>query len=196
MTDAPQKAAAAMTERQRKWFATVQANFETRSGRPLADWLEIMKACPETTSGKRSAWLRSQYGLGANHAAYLLSRMPGAAGWDDSEALKAALWKDAGSLTLHDAVIAAASGLEGLVVSERKSFTSLSKDVQFAAMRPSKGGKALLGLKLEPEASPRLTAPTRREAWSERLTAVVELSDPSEVDAEIADLLRRAYARG
>ena len=76
------------------------------------------------------------------------------------------------------------------------SATPFSRSVQFAAARPLKGGRALLGLKLEPQASDRLSAPARRESWSERLTAVVELGSPAEVDAEIERLMALAYARG
>ncbi len=187
-----------MTERQKKWFATVQANFEKQTGKPVEAWVEILKSCPDTTSGKQSAWLREAYGIGVNHAAYIIScaDTSGGPGWDDPEGLRAALWKDGGSEAILRALETAAGRLEGVVVGQRKAFTSFSRSVQFAAARPLKGGKLLLGLKLEPEASERLSAPARKESWSERLTAVVELGSPADVDAEIERLMARAYARG
>ena len=187
-----------MTERQKKWFATVQANFEKQTGKPVEAWVEILKACPHTTSGKQSAWLREMHGIGVNHAAFILScaDSSGEPGWDDPAGLRAALWKDAGSEAILRALEAAAGRLDGVVVGQRKAFTSFSRSVQFAAARPLKGGKALVGLKLEPEASERLSAPVRRESWSERLTAVVELSSPADVDTEIERLLALAYERG
>ncbi|MBX9708438.1 MAG: hypothetical protein K2X61_10945 [Caulobacteraceae bacterium] len=63
-------------------------------------------------------------------------------------------------------------------------------------MRPPKGGRALLGLKLELEASGRLGAATRKESWSERLTAVGELGDAAAVDGEIARMFRATAERG
>jgi hypothetical protein len=53
-----------------------------------------------------------------------------------------------------------------------------------------------LGLKLEPNVSPRLSPSVRKESWSERLTAVVELDTPDQVDAEIARLFALAAERG
>ncbi|MNT51567.1 hypothetical protein D3C72_1885390 [compost metagenome] len=63
-------------------------------------------------------------------------------------------------------------------------------------MRPLKGGRALLGLKLEPEASSRLSPSVRRESWSERLTATVELNAVDQVDAEISRLFAEAADKG
>ena len=68
--------------------------------------------------------------------------------------------------------------------------------VQFAAMRPLKGGGARLGLKLDPDESDRLAAPGRSESWSEHLTAVVELDGPGAVNAELATLFARAAENG
>ena len=42
------KSGAVLTERQQKWFATVEANFEKATGRPVAVWVDILKGCPET----------------------------------------------------------------------------------------------------------------------------------------------------
>ena len=192
------KAQAGMTERQKKWFATVQANFEAQTGKPVATWLEILKACPETTPGRRAAWLKAEHGVGVNHAAYILSCADsgGKPGWDDPDGLRAQLWKDTGSAVILDALATMANRVDGVVVGQRKSFTSFSRSVQFAAARPVKDGKALLGLKLEPEVSGRLAVPARRESWSERLTAAVELSGPDEVDGEIERLFRLAADRG
>jgi len=188
---------ATMTERQKKWFATVQANLEKASGKSREDWIAIMKTCPETTVRGRTAWLKANHGLGVNHASYVLSLTETRdLGWDEPERLRAELWRDPLSLSILKAVEAVARGTDGVLIGQRKGYTPFSRAVQFAAMRPLKGGKALLGLKLEPDDSPRLRANTRKESWSERLTAVVELSAPGDVDAELAELFRQAADRG
>jgi hypothetical protein len=187
-----------LTPRQQKWFATVKANFETQTGKPIEEWVAIARTCPHETPKARRDWLKAEHGIGTNHAAYILSEAfpDGAASWDDPEALKAGLWKDPASLTILQALEEMAAGLPGLVVGHRKSFSAFSKDVQFAAARPLKGGKALLGLKLEPSVSGRLQPSVRRESWSERLTSVVELSSPADVDADLKSLFEQAYSRG
>jgi len=187
-----------MTERQQKWFASVQANLEAQTGRSLEAWVEVMKACPETGKKAQAAWLKSNHGLGINHASYVISAADpgGGLGWDDPDGLRAALWTDAGSLAILEAVERIAAGVDGVVPTQRKGYTAWSRSVQFAAMRPLKGGRALLGLKLEPEASARLSAAMRKESWSERLTAVVELDDAAAVDWEIARAFGAAAERG
>lgn len=189
---------AVLTERQKKWFATVQANFEKNTGKPVAEWVEIMKACPEIGPKAQAAWLKAEYGIGVNHAAQILDacRPSDGPGWDEPEALRAALWKDAGSLAILEAVERAAAGVPDAISGQRKGYTSFSRSVQFAAIRPLKGGRALLGLKLDPAASPRLTPSVRKESWSERLSAVVELDGPEQADAEIARLFAAAAQNG
>ena len=192
------KSGAVLTERQRKWFATVEANFEKATGRPVAVWVDILKGCPETRPKAQAAWLKATHGIGSNHAAHILSaaRPADAMGWDDAEALRAALWAEPRSLAILEAIERAAANVDGVISGQRKGYTSFSRAVQFAAARPLKGGRALLGLKLDPTASPRLTEAVRKESWSERLIAVVELDGPGAVDAEIARLFAAAAGNG
>ncbi len=192
------KSGAVLTERQQKWFATVEANFEKATGRPVAVWVDILKGCPETRPRAQAAWLKATHGIGANHAAHILSaaRPDEAMGWDDAEALRAALWSEPRSLAILEAIERAAAGVEGVISGQRKGYTSFSRAVQFAATRPLKGGRALLGLKLDPTTSPRLTPAVRKESWSERLIAVIELDGPGAVDGEIARLFAAAAENG
>lgn len=192
------KSGAVLTERQQKWFATVEANFEKATGRPVAVWVDILKGCPETRPRAQAAWLKATHGIGANHAAHILSaaQPKEAMGWDDAEALRAALWAEPRSLAILEAIERAAAGVDGVISGQRKGYTAFSRAVQFAATRPLKGGRALLGLKLEPSASPRLSEAVRRESWSERLTAVIELDGPGAVNDEIARLFAMAAENG
>jgi len=189
---------AVLTERQQKWFATVRANFETQTGKSLEAWVEILKVCPETTPKAQQAWLKAEHGLGQNHAAHILdaARPNDGPGWDEPAELRAALWKDAGSLAILEAVEAVASGVDDVISGQRKGYTAFSRKVQFAAIRPLKGGRALLGLRLEPETSERLSPSVRKESWSERLSAVVELDSAASADGEIALLFAAAAERG
>ncbi|MFZ5669939.1 MAG: DUF4287 domain-containing protein [Pseudomonadota bacterium] len=182
-----------LTERQRKWFASVRASLERDTGKTLEAWVAIARTCPETTSGKQAAWLRERHGLGANRAAHVLSvAFPSDAGWDAPEALRAALWKDAASARILAELETAVGGFDGLVTGQRKGFTAWSRRVQFAAARPVKGGGARLGLCVRPDADPRLEAP-RNEGWSDRLKAAMTLAGPADVDAAVRALLRSAW---
>lgn len=188
-----------LTERQRKWFATVKANFEKQTGKPIEDWVKIAQAgCAGMNSRAQAAWLKEHHGIGVNHAAHILSEAfpSGEPGWDDPAALRAALWKDDGARAILEAFEQAVKDVPVEVQGQRKGYTAWSRKVQFAAMRPLKGGRALLGLKLEPSASARLQPSVRKESWSERLSAIVELDGPKDVDGEIVRLFATAAENG
>ena len=81
-----------------------------------------------------------------------------------------------------------------MIQTARKGYTAWSRQFQFAAARPVRGGKVMLGLTLTPDAGPRLEAP-RNESWSERLKSRTLLGSPADVDAEIEALLKAAWER-
>jgi len=184
-----------LTERQQKWFASVQASLERDTGKTLEEWVAIARTCPETRPKARADWLREHHGLGVNRAAHVLSvAFPTEGGWDQPDRLRAALWADPASLKILEAVEAAVAPLPDVVTGQRKGFTAFSRKVQFAAARPLKGGLAVLGLALTPEADPRLDSP-KNEGWSERLKAKMILDFPDQVDARLTELLKRAWER-
>ncbi len=183
-----------LTPRQQKWFASVQASLERDTGKSLDEWVTIARTCPEATPGKQIVWLRERYGLGQNRAAHVISVAFPRVDWDDADTLRAALWTDPAGVAILEAVAQAVAGLPGLITGQRKTFTSWSRNFQFAALKPVRGGTAVLGLAVTPDASPRL-APPRNEGWSERLKSKLALASPAEVDAEIEALLRAAWER-
>jgi hypothetical protein len=182
-----------LTERQKKWFASVQAGLERDTGKTLAEWVAIAKTCPETGRRKQTEWLKEHHGLGVNRAAQVLHEaFPADLGWDDSDGLRAGLWKDPAAAAIFDAIEAVVRDYPDLVIGQRKGFSAWSRNFQFAAVRPLKGGKARLGLCVSPDADPCLE-PYKNEGWSERLKAAVTLSSPEEVDARIIKLLKESW---
>lgn len=184
-----------MTEQQQKWFASIKESFVRETGHPLEYWVEIAKTCPETKPNARKAWFKDVHGLGTNRASIVLAQaFPAQSGWDDSDGLRAALWKDAASAEILAAVEAATAAIDGTVSGQRKSFTAFSRRAQYASIRPVKGGTAMLGLALEPGADPRLEAP-KNESWSERLKSRMPLASAADVDASVIALLKAAAER-
>jgi hypothetical protein len=185
-----------LTERQKKWFASVREGLARDTGRSLDDWVVIARTCPETKPRAQLAWLKENHGLGQNRASYVLSeafpseRMT----WDKPDEARAALWTDPAALAILEAVEAAVADFDGLVTGQRKGFTAWSREFQFAAAKPVKGGTAVLGLAVTPDAAPRLLEP-KNEGWSERLKAKVALASPAEVDDEVRALLKAAFER-
>jgi hypothetical protein len=184
-----------LTERQQKWFASVQASLERNTGKSLADWVAIARTCPETGHRARLKWLKDNHGLLQNHGSHVLSEAFGSTmSWQEPGKLIEALWVDPASREIFQAIDVAARAQGEVIQTARKGYTAWSRKVQFAAARPVKGGKLMLGLAVAPDANPRLEAP-RNESWSERLKARVLISGVSEVDGEIAALLKAAWER-
>jgi hypothetical protein len=183
-----------LTPRQQKWFASVQASLERDTGKTLDEWVAIARRCPETSPGKQIVWLREHHGLGQNRAAHVISVAFPRTGWDDADALRAGLWTDPASTAILEAVQRSVADLPELITGQRKTFTGWSRSFQFAALKPVRGGTAVLGLAVAPDASPRLAAP-RNEGWSERLKSKLALAAPIDVDAEIEALLKASWER-
>jgi len=185
-----------LTEQQRKWMASVRASLEASTGRSLAEWVEIAKACPETKPKARQRWFKETHGLGQNYAMMVMMAASEEAGapMRDPDAFRTALWSDPAAAEIFAALEAAAAALPDLVTGQRKTYTTWSRAYAFTAARPMKGGKLRLGLAVEPDADARLE-PAAREGWSERLKASVTLASAAEVDDGLKGLLRTAWER-
>jgi len=184
-----------LTERQAKWFQSVRDGLERQTGRSLAQWADIARACPEQAHRKRLAWMKTHHDLGQNHASLVLNAaFPPEASWSNPAALTRALWSDPQSAQLLAAVTAMITTLPDVIVGQRKSFTAFSRKVQFAAARPSKPEGLQLGLALEPACDPHLAA-TGRESWSERLKSTLHITRADQIDAILPGLVRQAWER-
>ena len=185
-----------LTERQQKWFASVEASLQRDTGKTIEEWVAIAKTCPHEAPKARVDWLRDTHGLGVNRSAHVLSvAFPSAMSWDDAATLRAGLWKDPASESILSAVEAAVGRLPDTVIGQRKSFTAFSRKVQMAAARPVKGGHAMLGLAVPPDADPRLQPRGKSESWGDRLKGQLLLTSPDQVDPSVEELLREAWER-
>lgn len=184
---------ATLTERQKKWAASIKEGLERDTGKSLDQWAKIAKACPETTTTGRVRWLKAKHGIGVNRAATIIdAAFPSAMGWDDPGALLDALWKDEAQRAIYDRVESAVKKLDGAVVGPRKTVSTFSRKVQFAAAKPTKAG-ARLAFCLDPKVSRRVEATRKSEGFNERLKSALTLTKPAEVDAEIKALLKKAW---
>lgn len=183
-----------VTEQQNKWFQSVQAGLEADTGVKLEDWIAIAKTCPETKHKARLSWFKTTHGLGINRASLVLSAAFNTGlGWDNPNALLENLWKTPETRAVYDAVEEIAKSLgNDVVIGARKSFSSFSRRVQFAALRPTRLG-IRLGLAIPLESTPDLSPPLSSDSWSDRLTAVRLLHNVQEIDDGVTLYIRQAY---
>jgi hypothetical protein len=191
----PKVQAEHLTDQQKKWFASIRDGLQRETGRSLAEWVEIARTCPETKPRARLAWFKETHGLLQNRASYVLGEaFPAAAGWSEPDNLRAALWPDPAGRAILDAVEASVLTLPDVVMGQRKTFSAWSRKHQFAALRPVKGGTAMLGLALSPDASPLLEAP-KNEGWSERLKSRMALAAVGDVTPAVEALIKAAWEK-
>jgi len=182
-----------MTEQQRKWFASIRDGLQIETGKSLAEWVAIAKKCPETGTRARLKWFKVTHGLLQNRAMHVLNEaFPNPVGWDQPAALRDALWADASSRAILDAVEKLALALPNVIASQRKGFTAWSRTYQFAALRPVRGAMARLGLALPTDAHDSLR-PAKNEGWSERLKTTLVLQSPRDANKQIAALLKASW---
>ncbi len=130
-------------------MASVRAGLETAPGRSLADWLTVADQCPDTRPKARQAWFKAHHGLGQSY--FMLvererAQARGAADPRDPQAAKAALWSDAKSAAVFQALKAMVYDLPDLITGQRKTYTTWSRSFAFACARAVKGGAVRLGL--------------------------------------------------
>ncbi len=184
-----------VTERQAKYFASLQANLQATTGKSLDEWVTVAKTCPETGHRARLKWFKEHHGLLQNRASYVLSQaFGGSSAWDEPGVLIAALWSTPGARAIFEAVDDLAQRLPGSLRTARKGYTAWSREFQYAAARPLKGGEVVLGLALPPDSTLGLEAP-KSETWSERLKSRVRLSAAGDVNERLADLVKAAWQR-
>ncbi len=185
-----------LTPRQKAWFASVQANLQRDTGKPIAEWVEIVRRdCPETAFRKQTAWLKATYGIGGNRAAQILDALnPSPDPWSEPERLRETLWKDAGSLAILTAFEAAIASIPDVIPTQRKGFSAWSGKVQFAALKPVRGGHAQLALAILSDSDSRLV-PAGKDSWSERLKSTILLTAPADIDDSLVTLVRTARDR-
>jgi hypothetical protein len=184
-----------VTERQAKYFASLRASLQATTGKSLDEWAAIAKTCPETGHRARLRWFKDHHGLLQNRASYVLSHAFGASSaWDEPDTLIAALWSSPGARAIFEAIDVLADLLPGALRTARKGYTAWSREFQYAAARPLRGGEVVLGLALAPNSTIGLESP-KSEPWSERLKSRVRLSATEGVDGRMAELMKVAWQR-
>ena len=183
-----------LTPRQEKWFASVKASLERDTGKPLDEWVTIVtRDCPETERRKRELWVKQTYHVSGIRAGQIVNAAwPEADPWEDPVQARKLLWTDPQSRLLLEAFEARIAGIPDVLMTQRKSYTAWSRSVQFAALKPVKGGTVRLGIAVPPESDSRLGSP-KNESWSERLKSVVPLASPADIDDSLVALVRLAW---
>lgn len=175
-------------------LATMIANLEARTGKPFADWIALARGSGHARHKAIIDWLKGEHGFTHGYANLVaLKALESDAGSAKPDDLVEAMFAGpkAAVRPIYDAVMAQVSALGDPELAPKKGYMSLRRAKQFALVQPSTKERVDLGLNLKgvaPEG--RLEA---SGSWNAMVTHRVRLTDPGQVDAELADWLHRAW---
>ena len=174
--------------------ATMVANLEAKTGKPMEAWVRIVQAQKLSRHGEMVAFLKSKHGLGHGYANLVAHSVAGGgtlSRGDDPVAEQFAGAK-AALRPIYDALVAAVLKFGSDVeVSPKKANVSLRRSKQFALLQPSTATRFDVGLNLKgAPPSGRLEA---SGSFSAMVSHRVRLESVKGVDKELIGWLKQAY---
>jgi hypothetical protein len=178
-------------------MAMSAALLERRTGAGVAAWNERVRSSgADQSEDQLRAWLTEQGVTGYAQQLLVMERF----GYPDfltatADELIGAQYSDRPHLRpILDRVLAAAGALGEVTVQARKGYVSLvSPRRTFAVVRPTTKQRLDLGLRL-PERAPAGRLEPARGLGNESINVRVGLGSPEDIDDEVVELIRRAYA--
>jgi predicted transport protein len=176
-------------------LASQLRNIETKTGHDLAAFRAAIAASGKVKHGEVRTWLMETYGLGygdANTLAHFSSgKGTGSEPAADGDPLADIYTgKRAHLRAIHDAVVEAIQPWGDYEAAPKKAYVAFRRKKQFAMLGPRTAERAELGINLkDPIASDRVVA----QKPGGMCQYAIALSRPEDVDAEVLEVLRRAY---
>lgn len=172
-------------------------NLAAKTGRPLADWVGLVKQSRLTKHGEIVAMLKQDHGIGHGYANLIAHQALGsdavsvAKGGVDLVAAQYAGPK-AALRPIYDLLAKRIEAFgDDVEFSPKKAYVSLRRSKQFGLIQPSTATRVDVGLNLKGVA-----AKGRLEAagsFNSMCSHRVRLESPKDVDAELVGWLRLAY---
>jgi len=172
-------------------------NLEAKTGKPLAQWLTLVKAANLAKHGEITKMLKAEHGVTHGYAnliahKFLESAQLAPAGGDDLIDQQYAGEK-AAIKPIYDALILAVSKFgKDVEIAPKKAYVSLRRSKQFAIFQPSTKTRLDVGINLKG------TPPTDRleasGSFNAMVTHRVRLSEKDHVDSQLIAWLKQAYS--
>ena len=181
----------------KQYMASLEANLEKATGKPLSHWIKVAKSCPHSKTRERLKWFKDVHGLGMSRAGLVLGRTFGdlMLGDEAPDKLVDALFsKSFGEQRpIYEKVAAYALKLGKGTLSPRKGYVALYRLKQYGAIKPSKNG-LLVGLALKKYPKGAGLVEVKNLGGGERNKMAILLSSVKEFDDKARQLLLAAFA--
>lgn len=177
--------------------ATMEANLAEKTGKPLGEWVKIVKASGAAKHGEIVKLLKTDHGMTHGYANLVAHRaLASSADMADDDDLVAAQYsgKKADLKPLYDELIAMVSGFGADVeIAPKKAYVSVRRKKQFAIFQPSTATRLDVGINLGE------TAPAGRleasGSFNSMVSHRVRVESANAIDADLKAWLKAAYDR-
>ena len=174
------------------------------TGRSFPEWLSLIRKSGPGTEKERREWLQSKHGLGTNSASWLAERAEGKAGdLDDPKKYLQAAKRyvaemfsggKAGLKPLYEKLLTLGLSIgPDAKACPCKTIVPLYRNHVFAQIKPTTRTRIDLGFALGNTKAPKRLIDTGGFAKKDRITHRIEITKPSDIDAEVKKWLKMAY---
>jgi predicted transport protein len=189
--------------------ATMMKNLEAKTGKSLAQWIEIARGCGKEKHGEIVNYLKSEHGIGHGYANAIVHGMKDhpsmAAATGKAPAARPATATGGGSAVdglfagkkadlrpIYDALMNAINKFgKDIELAPKQAYVSLRRSKQFACLHPSTATRFDVGIQLKGvEPVGRLES---SGSWNAMVSHRVRVETVDEVNAELIGWLKQAY---
>jgi len=172
-------------------------NLLTRTGKSIDDWSRLVESEAPHARKDRIQWLRKRHKLGGPTATIIAAACEGKSvseDYDDQDGLIEAMYIGKEDLrSIYERIASSAKRLgEDVELAARKTYVSISRKRQFAAIQPSAKSRVDLGLVLPATPVTKRLLPSKTVGGG-RITHRIALEKDADFDSEAKSWLRRAY---
>lgn len=174
---------------------TMIANLEKNTGKPLAEWVAVVRASGLSKHGEVVKFLKTEHGFTHGFANLVAHEAKGSAAASLAETtdLVAEQYKGKENLRpLYDLLIAEINKFgKDVEAAPKKAYVSLRRGKQFAILQPSAKTRLDIGLNLKDvEPQGKLEA---AGSWNSMCSHRIRITEIKEADAEVIKWLKMAY---
>ncbi len=182
---------------------SVSAGMKEKTGRSLEQWLKLAQKQGPSTEKERTAWLKSEFGLGTNYASWIAARSLGnSEGVDADEYLKHAedyvekmyAGPKAHLRAIYDEILTFAKGMgKDIRISPCRTIVPIYRNHVIGQVKPTTRTRIDLGLALGDTKVPKRLVNTGGLEKKDRITHRMEIAKPEDFDEDAKRWLRVAY---
>jgi hypothetical protein len=179
-------------------IAAVKANMLEKTGKTFEAWVKIAQVSGPPNAKECYTWLKKEHGVPHLSAEIIADKASGAClleAYDNPDALVEAMYAGpkASLRPIHDELVKLAKKLgKDVIITPCKTYVSLRRKKQFAIVKPTTRTRVDLCFTLS-EVKPQGRLEAVLQGSDDRISHVIKIDSPKEIDAEVKRWLAEAY---